>query len=806
MNKNYYKNIAVQLTQKKPNQDSIPSFPALKAYEYWTRYFKRNGEYSSPSDLISILPFDSAIKISQTVQSALLSENQEELELVKNNVPVKTPKKGPAHPWRKLKGGIIDFDDFVPSKESQSNNRKVKDDSLDDEIQERLSQSYHERELAADEMNKADETGYLEEVVDCVRQHLDNENIYDKKIKTTFQTAFIEESIRLISQGDYSTDPYIKRIKIIQNTYGLNDLEMEFLIFTWIMFHEKKCEDLSNQLQGRRFKNSNNADLFQFIFDVPQEDLDEILDPKGTLRRMLIINDQLEPLNRVIAFFSGQAGSNYCDNYFKVCKDKAIPFEQLQDGNPDADLMMEMLTHYKKDTPLNLFFYGVEGTGKTALAKAIAAKLGKKLIQTNLATLGDHKDNALSNGIQEKMGSILLANYTFHKDEAILLVDEADLILNGCEKGALNGFLEELNMPIIWITNNTEFIEASSLRRFDFSMKFERLESEKRIDIWKSIIKTQKADKLLKEQDLVKLSTEIPVTAGGITQAIRMAKSLKAAGSKISPKEIVLRMTKAQTELLGLSLEYPQRDSASHAPKYSLDVLNTDVDMSHIMKVIHGYDAKWQNMNDEDRPDALNILLYGVPGTGKTELARYIARELGRKLIIKRASDIMDKYVGESEKNIRQMFDDAEEQQAILFLDEADSLIRDRRGAQRSWEVSQVNELLTRMENFKGIFIAATNFNDNLDQASRRRFALKVKFGYLKPECIKPMWDLFFPKVACPKEANKLRALTPGDFNAVHSQLRFCDESEVTASRIMAELKKEIASKDDNEGRHMGFH
>ena len=151
------------------------------------------------------------------------------------------------------------------------------------------------------------------------------------------------------------------------------------------------------------------------------------------------------------------------------------------------------------------------------------------------------------------------------------------------------------------------------------------------------------------------------------------------------------------------------------------------------------------------------------------------------------------------------MFKDAEEKKAILFLDEADSLIRDREGAARNWEVTQVNEMLTQMENFKGIFIAATNFDKDLDTASRRRFALKVKFGYLKPESVEKIWKAFFPAIECPDEARNLKMLTPGDFNAAYGSLRFYSESEITAEAILEALKSELAYKDSRQGRVMGL-
>lgn len=105
-----------------------------------------------------------------------------------------------------------------------------------------------------------------------------------------------------------------------------------------------------------------------------------------------------------------------------------------------------------------------------------------------------------------------------------------------------------------------------------------------------------------------------------------------------------------------------------------------------------------------------------------------------KPLILKRASDILSKWVGESEQNIARMFNEAIQQDAVLVLYEADSFLADRRDAQNSWEVTQVNELLTQMEVFEGVFVCTTNLMSKLDQASLRRFAFKVRFDPLKLE------------------------------------------------------------------------
>lgn len=178
-----------------------------------------------------------------------------------------------------------------------------------------------------------------------------------------------------------------------------------------------------------------------------------------------------------------------------------------------------------------------------------------------------------------------------------------------------------------------------------------------------------------------------------------------------------------------------------------------------------------------------NFCFYGAPGTGKTALALHIADITGLPLHIKRASDLIYKYVGESEKNIAKMFEEAETQGGILLLDEADSLLSDRSYAQRNWEITQGNEMLTQMETFSGIFICTTNLMDKLDAASLRRFDFKVKFDYLSPN---QRWLLFqrecqrlggqLPSnpenlAIFKQQVQRLTKLTPGDFAAVSRQV-----------------------------------
>ena len=127
-----------------------------------------------------------------------------------------------------------------------------------------------------------------------------------------------------------------------------------------------------------------------------------------------------------------------------------------------------------------------------------------------------------------------------------------------------------------------------------------------------------------------------------------------------------------------------------------------------------------------------SMCLQGPPGTDKSTYARWLADRLGLEVMHRRASDLMSIWVGETERNIARAFAEARDTEAFLIFDEADSLLADGRGAHRSWEVSQVNEMLTWMESHLLPFVCTTNDGEWLDSASLRRFVFKARLGFLR--------------------------------------------------------------------------
>ena len=203
---------------------------------------------------------------------------------------------------------------------------------------------------------------------------------------------------------------------------------------------------------------------------------------------------------------------------------------------------------------------------------------------------------------------------------------------------------------------------------------------------------------------------------------------------------------------------------------------------------------------DPDRP-RMNLLLSGPPGTGKPEFVKYLGAALQTQVITRMGSDLLNKYVGGTERNIRQAFAQAATERAILFLDEADGLFQSRERAERSWEVTQVNELLRRMENFDGVLVCATNFASRLDSATLRRFTFKFEFDYMTAEGKRHFFTRLFASlgVGTLNEEEEFRlaripGLTPGDYRTVRQSLYHL-RAEVTADRLITALERESAAK-----------
>lgn len=352
---------------------------------------------------------------------------------------------------------------------------------------------------------------------------------------------------------------------------------------------------------------------------------------------------------------------------------------------------------------------------------------------------------------------------------------------DGHSKAEINRILEENIVPVFWTSNKVFQIDDAYLRRFTFSVKFEELTDEMSYTMWKKELK--KTDIKLSQKQLKDLSVKYKATPAVIKNSLLV--------SSLSDKslETIKNCLKHGEQLAGK--EHIDKDTVfKKVDNFEPKLLNTDVDLIKLSDRLK--DLKRTNFS---------LCLYGAPGTGKSAYGAWLAKKLRMPLIKKRCSDLLSMWVGEAEKNIAKAFEEAKAKKAILLFDEADSFLQDRRGAVMSWEVTQVNEMLTQMENASYPFICTTNLKDSLDQASLRRFTFKVKYDFMnEKQKTLAFYHFFGFKDVLLKEFEKL---TPADFDLVKQKAEILDCLS-DKDELINMLRQEYEAKEPTRNK-MGF-
>ncbi len=470
----------------------------------------------------------------------------------------------------------------------------------------------------------------------------------------------------------------------------------------------------------------------------------------------------------------------------------------------DARLILAYLTGAVQTQAVgaNVLLYGPPGTGKTEFAKALAAQAGLTLYEIGHADGDGNPDD----------GEDRLRNLNFcqralaGKPTSAVLFDEIEDVLPGKPGGllALFGFeksetsvgkawinhtLEANRVPTLWITNNTN-IDPAYLRRFDYSLAVRIPPRAVRARIVAEHLGAHAPD----AEALAALAELDDLMPAQLNAAARVARLSSHATPELAWSHAQLALQRSRA-LLGQT----RKNVKAHLhTQYRLEYLNLNVPIGPLLRQLQA------------RPEA-RLCLYGPSGTGKSQLARHIADALGKPIVVQRASDLLNKYVGGTEQRIAAMFETARAEDAVLLLDEADSFLSERSSAMYRWEVTQTNELLTQLECFDGIFFATTNLMDKLDPACLRRFSHKIRFDYLKPE---QSWNMFVQELirmggdmaqahTLEQQVRKLDCLTPGDFAVVARNCKH-EGGNMTAAKLLELLTSEVAVKMQGHGR-VGF-
>jgi len=620
----------------------------------------------------------------------------------------------------------------------------------------------------------------------------------------------------IVEWQNKTPDPVKKKYWELRTLFDLSDKECDILLLAALMGCKiLPCDDFRNQGAG-----VSNSKIIKraLLLGISESEYLNAIKKGSKLRRFdcLVREGDLNP--ELLPFINGMNDEPLASRYFKKYEDDVLPWSYFGSlGEKHGSFIKRMIAGRSKNRGINILLYGEPGTGKTSFARALAKELGYTAY-----TVSQTNDYQREQTKRFRFAAVQVCASQVEQMKSIMIVDEADKMLEGegmgayqgmwsggtsgsGDKGEINDILDTLKTPCIWITNSrSSQLDASNRRRFDYSIHFDKLTHEQRKMIWRNVVMKHQTGETVTDALIEKLSATYEVNAGGISLAVmNFSDMLKSGEVSASETETVLKqILDPHCKLLNI-----KDDSAARmrvAQDYSLEGLNIkgSMKLDQIVDAVRRFQEEQRDEQSKgiDRP-RMNLLLSGPPGTGKTEFVKYLSTTLGTRVVTRMGSDLLDKYVGGTEQNIKQCFDEASREKAILFLDEIDGMIQSRERAQRSWEVTQVNELLHQMENFAGIMIGATNFVTNLDPATLRRFTFKLEFDCLQNAGKMHFFKQFFAQMnmgelsaAETQRLHRIPQLTPGDFRTVRQSLYYLATA-VTTDQILEGLERESLAK-----------
>ena len=515
------------------------------------------------------------------------------------------------------------------------------------------------------------------------------------------------------------------------------------------------------------------SEVLSNLFGLPKSDIISALKDKGKLLGYGLLERNYNPdslhdyldWGKMLDFDEFISEPLNEQMLLKVCTKPAIePSLSLDDFaylNEMKTMMLDYLqssfaTHRKG---VNILIYGAPGTGKTELATL----LGKVLsVSVHNITYMDEDGDVIS--AEDRLNKCRFAQKVLEGQSSLLIFDEIEDVFRGSlfeqsvaqqNKAWMNQLLENNNVPMIWLSNSVSGIDPAFLRRFDLILEMPDLPLKN-----KSELITQLTEGKLSPAYVQHFAKVRSLTPAILSRTIRVAKELNTSNFAETLLMMFNQTLKSQNKPKIEPLVLGKAD-------YNLDYVACNDNIHRISEGLK-------------RSKKGRICCYGPPGTGKTAWAAWLAEQLDMPLLLKQGSDLLNPYVGGTEQNIAQAFEQAKADNALLVLDEVDTFLFSREGANRSWERSQVNEMLTQIERFEGLMVVSTNLIEVLDPAALRRFDLKLKFDYLtlpqRLDFAKQQAEILGLPLLSEEDLSQIESLnllTPGDFAAVARRHQF---------------------------------
>ena len=405
----------------------------------------------------------------------------------------------------------------------------------------------------------------------------------------------------------------------------------------------------------------------------------------------------------------------------------------------------EAMNLYKvcKVSMQNIYFIinGEKGIGKKTLVKRTASILAKALIIVDIDKCLNSESN-FSDIITTVLRQVRLMNGMVCFDGIELIKNRKrrlEFILKMAKNYSKNSFfisnekidlqLENFDQNIVWI-----------------KYPIKNLNNEQILKIWKSKLKNKNLE-IEKLINLNEIAGTFRLTPGQINLASNLIFSEKILNGKITKKIIFNSIQKTVQANFGENAHLIKTENTWDdliIPEQDKQMI---IDICKQQKIKNIVFEKWKLEKRINYGRGLSFLFSGPPGTGKTMAAGIIANEMGLELYRADLSRIVSKYIGETEKNLSNLFDEAEKSNSILLFDETDALFSQRTSVKDAKDRGanlEISYLLQRIENHSGICIMTTNYIENIDKAFFRRISYVFHFPKPNKKDRKKIWENIF--------------------------------------------------------------
>lgn len=456
---------------------------------------------------------------------------------------------------------------------------------------------------------------------------------------------------------------------------------------------------------------------------------------EGTTPDVPFIRQMLRADSRVVSYLQGIDTIPAAWQSFVRCYDSEMTLDDLILD----DTLRNSLRHQSRDPYAFFYFSGGYGSGKRSIARAVAYENGYPLVEVDLQAL---KQTQLPRDVTIH-DLLTVATREAVLRQAVLLVTNWEALLDDDKRPPLRLWESILSHPYPVVLSSHQPWEAFGTHR-------QRPMLRLNLDVPVYQARCQHWEFYLQDTGInpAELAYKFKLTGGQIRDAINTAYDLAAWRGELAPTlDDLYAGSRAQSNrnLSELAIKITPRYTWDKIilPPDPMQQLHEIADrLKHAIQVYE----EWGFEGGIAR--GLTVLFAGQSGTGKTMAAEVLANDLGLEIFKIDLSSVVSKYIGETEKNLATIFDEATQSNAILFFDEADALFGKRTEVNDShdrYANIEVGYLLQRLETYDGIGILATNLRQNIDEAFTRRMDFLVDFPFPEPEFRERIWRVSFP-------------------------------------------------------------